>query len=171
MKTRVALAVLILAGLAGCSAPPTDGRNVQNEALALRYVDAMFKGDITSMTELLDEKFMQVGPAAKDSLTRPAMLVSWKQSWDRDYSSLSYDRYAMLSKTVTEGRVAGEWVLDWGKLTMEFKNGNPSVTIWHHMAIRIKDGKINRIRVFFDTGDLLTQQGFIFQPAPDTVKK
>ncbi len=122
------------------------------------------KGDITTMNEVLADQFIQFGPATKDSVARPVFLVDWKNAWDEEYSSMSYDRYAMLTKTVKEGRVAGDWVLDWGKLTMNHKNGKPSVTIWFHTALRIKDKKIERQRIFFDMADLMTQQGYTIMP-------
>ena len=66
--------------------------------------------------------------------------------------------------TVQKGRVAGDWVLDWGKWTIHFKNGKPSDTVWFHAALRVKDGKINRRRNFYDVADMLEQQGFTFVP-------
>ncbi len=172
MKKIVFLGAFVLTSFLGCTPPAHEVPNVENQALGLKYFDAVAKGDIGTMTDVLADNFMQVGPGTKDSVSRPAMLVNWKQAWDQEYSSMSYDRYAILTKTVKEGRVAGDWVLDWGKLTMNYKNGKPSVTIWYHSAMRIKNGKIERQRIFFDVADVLTQQGYTFSlPAWDEAEE
>ncbi len=175
MKKVVLFSAFVIICLLRCAPAEYEVPNAENQALGLKYFDAMIKGDVATMTDLVADNFMQVGPGTKDSVARPAMLVNWKLAWEQDYTSMSYDRYAILTKTVKEGRVAGDWVLDWGKLTMNYKNGKPSITVWYHSAMRIKNGKIERQRIFFDVADLLTQQGFTITPpswdAGEEIKK
>lgn len=157
--------VVVFMGLAGCTPHENhDQRNPKNEALVIKYFDAALKPDFETLEEFLSDEYKLFGPAVKDSVDRATFLASWRKSWDEEFSSMTYDRYGTLSTTVEEGRVAGDWVLDWGKWTIHYKNGKPPFTVWFHAALRVKNGKINRQRNFYDVSDILQQQGFKFVP-------
>ncbi len=164
--------IVVLFGLMGCYTHEKNGHtNLVNEAMAMKYFEAAIKPDFETMEEFLSEDFKQLGPAVKDSVDRAAHIANWHKSWEEEFNSITYDRFGILSTTVAEGRVAGDWVLDWGKLTINYKNGRPSFTVWFHAALRVKDGKINRQRNFYDTGDVMSQQGFTFEPPKEEGKK
>ena len=147
-----------------------DLRNPENEALAIKFIEAVLKPDFEVIEGFLSDDYKEYGPAAKDSVDRTTAIANWRKAWEEKYSSMTYDRYGTLSTTVPKGRVAGDWVLDWGKWTINYKDGRPSVTIWFHAALRMKDRKINRQRNFYDTGDIMGQQEFSFVPPYEEVK-
>ena len=163
--------IFLLCGLIGCGPVQNQDRNPANEAMVMKYFDAQLKPDFESMEEFLSDDFKEFGPAVIDSIDRATSIANWRKNWEEQFSSITYDRYGILSTTVEEGRVAGDWVLDWGKVTVKFKNGKPSYTVWFHAALRVKNGKINRQRNFYDSGDVMSQQGFTFEPPSEEVKK
>ena len=171
MRPVIIPAFVVLFGLMSCTHENPDQRNPNNEAMVMKYFEAALKPNFESMEEFLSEDFKELGPAVKDSVDRTTFLANWRKSWEEDFSSITYDRFGILSTTVAEGRVAGDWVLDWGKLTINYKNGKPSFTVWFHAALRVKNGKINRQRNFYDTGDIMSQQGFTFAPPDDKGKQ
>ena len=164
MRPVIIPAFVVLFGLMSCTHENPDQRNPNNEAMVMKYFEAALKPNFESIEEFLSEDFKELGPAVKDSVDRTTFLANWRKSWEEDFSSITYDRFGILSTTVAEGRVAGDWVLDWGKLTINYKNGRPSFTVRFHAALRVKNGKINRQRNFYDTGDIMSQQGFTFEP-------
>lgn len=172
MRLVINSGIAVLFALMGCDNHEKNGHtNLINEAIVMKYFEAAIKSDFESMEEFLSEDFKQLGPAIKDSVDRATQVANWRKSWEEEFSSIAYDRFGILSTTVAEGRVAGDWVLDWGKLTINYKNGKPSVTVWFHAALRLKNGKINRQRNFYDTGDVMSQQGFSFEPTKEEGKK
>lgn len=135
----------------------------ENEAIVHQYMDALTKGDHDVVASLLADDFISYGPKLNDSLNRMQTLEKFKQDWET-IQSVSYDRYATFSTHVPEGRVAGDWVFDWGLVSFTYNNGMPSWTTWWHGVYMIKDGKIIAERGFFNEADIMQQLGFTFTP-------
>jgi hypothetical protein len=165
MKKSV-FALILAVVVAACMQPPStnDGRNLSNEAIVVKYADALVNGRVDEMGTYLADNYKVYGPAMTDSATREQELQGWRNNWDSVYTSISYDRYAMLSTHVDSGRVAGDWVFDWGIVTLNFKSGKTPVNFWWHGVHRIKDGKIDLARGFYDVNDILVQRGFTVTP-------
>lgn len=166
MRPIIVPAIVLLLGLVGCAPVQNQDRNPANEAMVMKYSEAELKPDFDALEDFLSEDYKEFGPAVKDSVDRVTSLANRRKSWE-DFSEVTYDRYGILSTTVEKGRVAGDWVLDWGKLTIQYKNGRPSVTIWYHAALKIRNGKICRQRKFYDAADMMSQQGYSFVPAEE----
>lgn len=171
MYNNLVLGATVAIALASCMTPASnpDRRNPMNEALAITYIDAVVKGDIKTMEELLTDDYRGYGPGIADSVNKVKEIENWKRNMDSLYVSIKYDRYGTLSTRVDSGRVAGDWVFDWARITLNYKSVEPPVTFWSHAVFRIKDGKINLSRVFYDRHDILRQRGYKLTPPTSTM--
>ena len=167
MKKSI-LALILAIIVAACMAPPTNngGRNMDNEAIIVKYTDALINGRVDEMATYLADSYKVYGPALGDSTDKAAEINGWRRNWDSLYTSINYDRYAILSHHVDSGRVAGDWVFDWGVVTLNYKAGKTPVTFWWHGVHAVKDGKITLSRGFYDVNDILVQRGFTVAPPP-----
>lgn len=171
-----AVALIILA-MASCSKPTPATDSVQtpaydslgesNKALVKKLINAVCTADTTSMGDFLADDYMQHGPAIKDSLNKEQDLNAWKKNWREQYRSIKYDQAAGLAYTVTpemNARVAGDWVMEWGTISVAYKNGMLPVKFNIHLTMRITNGKVDREYVYYNVADILAQQGFTFVP-------
>jgi hypothetical protein len=163
---KLAFAALAACIVLSCMAPPAEtDRNLENEALQTKYVDAIVNGRVDELGTFLADNYKGYGPAVADSTDKAGEIAGWKAQWDSTYSSISYDRYAILSSTVgAEGRIPGDWVMDWGIVTLNYKSGGAPVKFWFHSVNRYKDGKLDLSRSFYDVNDILKQRGFTQVP-------
>lgn len=171
MKKLLAPAILIaiVIGIASCTSNENMvQRNPANEAIVQKYFDAVLKGDLAGMEALLADNYVEYGPAVKDSMDRATSIAEWKKSWE-GFSSIEYDRYAMLSSNVPEGRVKGDWVFDWGRITANYKNGK-QVTFDGHWVFKIENGKIAQQNNFYNVADILGQMNYTFTPPSDSTQ-
>jgi hypothetical protein len=171
MKKMIFPAILLLA-LASCSKSARDTVGEQNKTLVQKYVDAIVKGDTSNLESFLAAQFMGYGPAMKDSSDRQKEIDSFKKNWRDSWSSVKFDRAAIVAFTLPPGeKNPGDWVADWATITVNYKNAAPPVTFNWHGVSRVKDGKIERIFAFYDVNDILIQQGFtVTPPASKSVK-
>jgi len=171
-----AVALIVLA-MASCTKPTPATDSVQtpaydslgenNKALVKKLINAVCAGDTSSIGNFLAEDFMQHGPAMMDSLNKEQDVNRWKKDWKEQYSSIKFDEAAVLAYTVTpemNERVAGDWVMEWGMISVEYKNGKPPVKFNIHLTMRITNGKVDREYVYYNVADILAQQGFTFVP-------
>jgi len=143
-------------------------RNPANEALVKKYIDAITTGDTSAIEPLLADDFKDYGPNTTDSLDKAGTIADSKNQWRNHWRAVEFNRYTMLSATIPDGPVAGDWVLDWAKITIHSKDNTPSFTVNWHGAFRVKDGKINQANSFFNQADILRQIGFTFVPPKDS---
>ncbi len=163
-----AIAIIILA-VASCTppAPAVDTVGEQNKVLVQKYFDAITTGDLTATAAMLADDYKAYGPARSDSSDRQKTLDNWKKSWDEQFSAVKYDEAVALAITVkpeTNKGAAGDWVLKWGSVSVDYKNGSPSVKFNLHVATRVTNGKIDRVYDYYNVADILTQQGYTFVP-------
>lgn len=164
-----AMLIAIAISIVSCSTNEnTVQRSPDNEALVQKYFDNVLKGDLTAMEGLLADNYKEYGPAVKDSMDRATSIAEWKKSFE-EFSSVEYDRYAILSTTVPEGRVAGDWVFDWGRVTVNYKNGK-QVKFDGHWVFKVKDGKIIQQNNFYNVADILGQLNYTFTPPSDSTQ-
>ena len=171
MKRLLAPAILIAIAIGIVSCTPNENtvqRNPDNEAIVQKYFDAVLKGDITTLESLLADNYKEYGPAVSDSMNRETSLNEWKKSWEQ-FSTITYDRYAILSSTVPEGRVKGDWVFDWGRVTANYKNGD-QVKFDGHWVFKIANGKIVQQNNFYNVADILGQLKYTFTPPSDSTE-
>jgi len=169
MKKMIFPAILLVA-LASCNKSNTVGE--QNKALVQKYVEAIVNGDTSNLESFLADKFMGYGPATKDSSNRQQEIDSFKKNWRDSWSSVKFDRAAIVAFTLPPGeKNPGDWVADWATIAVNYKNGTSPVTFNWHGVSRVKDGKIERTFAFYDVNDILVQQGFtVTPPASKAVK-
>lgn len=171
MKNLLLIAFIIVT-FWSCTAPVSEDADVaelpsageDQIQLVDNYIDAILNKDFSSMESMLSDDYMGYGPAAEDSVDRTQTLENWKNNWDSLYTSIDFNRTGFVFKNVEEGDYPGEWVSEWAQITLNYIDGRESVTFWWNGVYRVTDGKINRSREFFDTGDIMAQQGFEFVP-------
>lgn len=142
--------------------------NPENEALVQKYLNAIVTGDTNAIGGFMSENFVSHGPGINDSANFSSTVAEYKKNW-KAWSSIDFDRYIMLSHTVKEGRLAGDWVMDWARITVHYKNKS-TVTINWHGVYKVENGKIVEEDVFYDVADILRQQGYTFVPPVDSTK-
>jgi len=172
---KLILPAILLVGMASCNkpAPAVDTVGEQNKSLVQKYDEAIVTGDTSNLESFLAEKFMAYGPAMKDSSSRQQIVDIWKKNWRTTWASIKFDRDAILAFTIPPGeKHPGDWVADWAVITVNQKNGLPTVKFRWHTVFRVKDGKIDQSVGFYDLNDILVQQGFtITPPAPKKAAK
>jgi hypothetical protein len=154
--------------------PPIDSLGDKNKEIVKGYMDAILTGNSTAMGGFLADNFLSRGPGIKDSANKEKSMANWKKSWDEEFKSIKYDEIAVLAKSVPAGpgvRNAGDWVLKWGTVTVEYKNGMPSATFNLHLATRVDNGKIAFTIDYYNVWDILSQQGFTLTPPAKKAKK
>ena len=177
-------AIALLVALASCNKPvpatdsakasSADSLGEKNKEMVKNYIDAAITGNTAAMSEYLADGYMGHGPSMKDSVNKQEDLANWKKSWEDQFSSMKYDEIVSLTPSIkaeTKSSAAGDWVLTWGVISAEYKNGMPPVKFNLHVAYRITKGKIDRSFVYYNVADILTQQGFTFVPPKKEAKK
>ncbi len=153
---------------------PVDSVGEKNKEMAKKLMEAVTSGDTIALASYLADGFMQHGPAIKDSANKEQDLKAWGNNWKNMFSSLKYDEAAVLAYTVKaemNPRLAGDWVMKWGTISAEYKNGMPPVKFSLHLTMRIANGKVEREYVYYNVADILAQQGFTFEPPKKGGKK
>ncbi|HEY3429060.1 MAG TPA: hypothetical protein VGK39_00200, partial [Cyclobacteriaceae bacterium] len=79
-----------------------------------------------------------------------------------EWQSTEFDRITMLSMTLKDGKVPGDWVLDWGIVTITYKDDTPPTKFQWHGVYKIENGKIAEGISYFDRYDIMRQIGFRF---------
>lgn len=153
----------ISTGLAGCTSNTEKLQN-DNIKLVTSYVKAVENLDYEAMENFLDDNYLGLGPSYGDSITKNEAIANWKWNVENLYESIHYDRSRLAAVTIPDGEGKGEWVANWAELTIVYKNGVGSVTIWANTDYMIKNGKIVRSLTFYNEADALRQLGYTFLP-------
>ena len=172
MRIQKTLVVLFACAIGIVSCSPSNENTIQrkpeNEALVKKYLDALTTGDTSAIEGFLADNYKSYGPKIIDSANREKAVAEAKTNWRSHWQSVDYNRYTMLSATLPEGPNAGDWVLDWGMVTIHSKDKTPSFTVQWHGAFRVKDGKITQEVSFFNEADIFRQLGYTFVPPKDS---
>lgn len=176
---KLFIAVTLCIVIASCTkpappppAPEVDSVGESNKALVARYTDAAVKGDTTGMASFLADNFKAFGPGLNDSTDRTQEISNWSKSWRNEFSSIDFKRAGSIAFTnPADGNYPGDWVADWAVVTVNYKDGKNTVTFWLHEVYRIKDGKIDLSRAFYNVNDFFTQQGYTITPPKAPKKK
>jgi limonene-1,2-epoxide hydrolase len=169
MKNLLILIASIIVAFWSCTVPESQNADVaelpsegeEQIQLVDNYIDALLNKDFSTMESLLSEDYMGIGPAINDSSDRAQTLESWKTNWDSLYTSIDFDRK---HKLFTKSADDLDWVCEWAVITLNYIDGSESVTFWWNGVFRVTEGKIDVSILFFDTGDIMAQQGFEFVP-------
>lgn len=171
-----AIAIMILA-LASCTKPmpAVDTVGEQNKALVKKYMDAVVSGDTAAIGGFLADNFMARGPSLLDSANKQQEITNWGKNWKNEFSAMKYEPAESLAITLkpeASANNAGDWVLNWGTVSADYKDGRPSVKFIIHLAMKVTNGKVDTSIAYYNVADILTQQGFTFvPPAKEAAKK
>ena len=168
MKKLVVPAMLLLTVVA-CNqqpaAPVVDTVGENNKAIVQKYSDAIVKGDTVGMEAFLADTYKGYGPGLTDSTDRAKEITGWKKSWREEFASIDFDRAGTIAFTVpTDGKYPGDWVAEWAFINVTYKNGTKPFKFWWHGVSRVKDGKIEVSRAFYNQNDYFTQHDFKVTP-------
>ena len=144
--------------------PSAENLSVENLALVKKYLVAVESNDTATMDSLMADNYIGYGPSVSDSANKAEALGNWKYNMNNLYESIKYTRYQNISVTVKEGAEAepGEWVSDWAYCTIKYKDGRGPVYVWVNAVYKIENGKIVKIRTFYNEADVLRQLGYDF---------
>jgi hypothetical protein len=134
----------------------------RNIAIIEQYIESVENLDYQTMELLLDDQYLGMGPSYGDSINKEAAVANWKYLVENLYESIHYSRSRNVAVTISSGDNQGDWVSNWGELTIRYKNTEDSVTIWANSIYQIEDGKIVKSFTFYNEADALRQLGYYF---------
>ena len=137
------------------------GRNPANEELVKNFMKAYSKGDTISLDKFFADNFRAHGPGLSDSTDKAGFIMETKKYWRDEWQSTEFDRIAILSSTFKDGRVPGDWVFDWGFVTITYKNGAPPTKFPWHGVYKIENGKITEGTSYYDRYEIMNQLGLL----------
>ncbi len=170
---KLVIPAILLAIVVACTkpepppppAPVVDTVGENNKALISQYIDAIVKGDTSAIGNFLADSYKGYGPGLTDSTDRAKEITEWGSNWKNDFASIDFNRAGMIAFTVpAEGKFPGDWVSDWGLITVTYKNGLKPFSFWWNGVYRVKDGKIEVSRIFWNVNDFFIQQGYTVTP-------
>jgi hypothetical protein len=163
-KIFIPVMLILLIGLIACNKAKEEqkAKDTQNKELVDKFIQAMVKGDVTTMGPMLTNDFMLHGPWRGDSSAKEKFLTDWKKMWDTGFGSMSYKRSVALVENSEKGQPPYTWVLEWGDVSFTDKTGLPPATFGINSCYEIKDGKIKTVWEFYNVADIWQQQGFKF---------
>lgn len=170
--------VLLCAFSTSCRTVDTSGE--KELEIVDNYIKAFTSKDITKANSYLADQYIAYGPKMTDSVTVEQQTEMWTSNFNELISSIDYTRVYRKYVQVTPLEVevpatAGNWVLEWGRMNLTYKDSPDSVTFWWHTAFRVDGGKIDVSRSFYDFMDIYEQRGYTISPPlageeiPDTL--
>jgi len=157
--------LLLLPFLMGCSLENNDSE--KNIALVEKYIEAVENLDYNTMTSLLDEDYIGLGPSYTDSTGKGQAVANWKYNVENLYKKIEYKRVQNATVQIKKGYNKGEWVSSWAELAITYKN-NETVVIWANTVYRVENNKIVKSLTFYNEADALQQLGYVFINSNDT---
>lgn len=124
------------------------------------YVNNLVAGNVDKATSLLTDNYLGYGPGSGDSATAQQTAESWKTS-----NTMQKDRQvSFVAETfnVKSGDLAGHWVATWG--TYGFTQNGKDVSFPYQYTARVKNGKIDTDRIYYDQLPILKSLGYTITP-------
>ena len=164
-KSSIVIILVVAIVLANCTSPETPYHiGEKNKAIVEKYIQAVMSGDHQTVSELLAEDFVGHGPYLSDSTNKTQEVENLIRNWKERFKTIDYQPIYSLTNTINDGRLMGDYVMSWGTVKVTYKNGLAPVTFSVHTAFKLKDGKINLIGNYWNSADIMKQQGFKFVP-------
>jgi ketosteroid isomerase-like protein len=152
----VAVGILI----AACSGTGQEKTDAKNLAVVEKYIQAVQSKDTQTMTELLADDYVGYGPSVADTINKAQAIANWKYVADSLYEKIEYTRTVNITAKLTDGPNQGDYVSDWASLKIKYIDVPEPVILHVNAVYRIKDGKINLSRTFYNEADVLRQLGY-----------
>lgn len=159
MKNTRTLVLLLLAFNIILSCSTQNDTFKKNEELIKKYVQAVESNDKATISLLLDDNYVGLGPSASDSIDKNGVIENWQYNMANLYESIKYDKSRIISVEVPDGENKGEWVSNWAQLTIVYKTGEQAV-IWVNSIYQIAEGKIIKSYTFYNEADVYRQLGY-----------
>ena len=168
MKNLVFVVLLIL--VASCAQPTEpagpseiDLRNEANTKVVYAYIDAISNNNVGALGDMLSDEFWNYGPGINDSTNKAQTIATWQTNWDSLVTNITYERLGTGTENPTEGPNAGDWVMDWANVTVDYQDGT-SATFMFNGVFMLENGKIIMSASIYDRWDMLDQRGFTLNP-------
>ncbi len=136
----------------------------QNIAVVEKYIKAVENKDAQTMTDLLADNYIGYGPSVADTVNKAQAMENFKYVVENLYDKIEYQRTINIAAKITEGPNPGDFVSDWARLKITYKDGSGPVFLHMNAVYRIEDGKITTSRTFYNEADVLRQLGYDFVP-------
>ena len=159
MKPIFFFCLLLLLG--GCESKQ-QAIDKENIAIVEKYIKAVEAKDTKTMSELLADNYKGYGPSVADSTTKAEAIANWEYVAGNLYDKIEYERTVNIAAQITDGPNPGNFVSDWAKLKITYKDGVGPVYLNINAIYRIEDGKITLSRTFYNEADVLRQLGYKF---------
>ena len=134
----------------------------KNIAIVDGYVSAVQALDYETMDTFLADDYIGFGPSVADSVNKANAVSQWKGNVELVYEKIEYQQSRSIAVTVPDGDNEGEWVANWARLEIKFKDSEEQVTILANTVYKIEGDKISRSYTFYNEADALEQLGYIF---------
>ena len=160
--------LVLLIGISICivaCTSPNEKKQNENIDLVKSYIEAVENLDYEAMGKFLADNYTGMGPSYGDSIGKEAAVENWKSNVETLYEKIHYNRSKFASVTIPDGPNKGEWVANWAELTIVYKNGRGTVTIWANTDYLVENGKIVRSLTLYNEADALRQLGYKIVPA------
>ena len=124
------------------------------------YVNALIGGDLEKAKALLAPGFRGYGPSPADSVTAESVMAEWREN----YKTHSDRKVSFVTQTfrVTAGNLQGDWVSMWGDYV--FTISGKTISLPYQMTARVKNGKIDTERIYYDRMYIMQQLGYTLTP-------
>lgn len=136
----------------------------ENIAVVEKYIKAVESKDTQAMTDLLADNYVGYGPSVADTVNKAQALENWRYVAENLYDKIEYQRTVNIAAKITEGPNPGNFVSDWARLKITYKDGSGPVYLHMNAIYRIENGKITVSRTFYNEADVLRQLGYDFVP-------
>lgn len=166
MKNLIIISAICIC-LAACTSS-TEKMKSANIELVKSYIQAVENLDFDAMGKFLADNYLGMGPSYGDSINKAQAVENWKSNVENLYEKIHYNRSKFAAVTIPDGDNKGEWVANWAELTIVYKNGRGSVTIWANTDYLIENGKIVKSLTLYNEADALRQLGYKMVPAGDS---
>jgi ketosteroid isomerase-like protein len=153
----------VLAAIVSCSGSQ-DAIEKANIAVVEKYIKAVETKDAQAMTDLLSDNYVGYGPSVADTVNKAQAIENWKYVAENLYDKIEYQRTVNIAAKISEGPNPGNFVSDWARLKITYKDGSGPVFLHMNAIYRIEDGKITLSRTFYNEADVLRQLGYDFVP-------
>lgn len=159
--------LIILAAIGICLGACTSSTlKIQHKNIEVvkQYVASVEALDYESMSSFLADDYLGMGPSFGDSIGKQQAVANWEWSVNNLYEKITYNRSRFANVSIPDGDNKGEWVANWAELSIVYKDGQGSATIWTNTNYLIENGKIVRSLTFYNEADALRQLGYIMVP-------
>jgi ketosteroid isomerase-like protein len=142
--------------------PPAAANSAENLALVNKFFTAVVNHDTAAMSALMADNYMGYGPSIGDSAGKHEYLGNWKYNFDHYFATINYIHSQSIATTIAANNDAepGDWVSNWAYDSFKYKDGKGPIFIWVNSVFKIENGKISRIRVFYNEADWFRQLGY-----------